>query len=54
MQFTDKQTAALARIVEQWVDEGFTSPPYYTDEQYDIFEMLEIESTQYNIARPQS
>jgi len=50
----DKQREALADIVAEWIGEGFTTPPY-TSEQYDIFEGLGLvgDSWLYEIRRPE-
>lgn len=36
---TSEQWTALARIVSDWIDDGFTMPPYESA-YYDIFEAL--------------
>jgi hypothetical protein len=38
---TEDQGAALRAIVDEWIGEGFTTPPY-TAAQYDIFEALDL------------
>ena len=49
------QREALRRIVMDWIDDGFMTPPYGSD-YYDIFEWLEIEQgfglSSYDIRRP--
>ena len=45
----------LREMIGEWIDEGFTTPPY-TSEQYDIFEALGIFEpiglAQYDVRRP--
>jgi hypothetical protein len=53
---TPEQIEALRDIVEAWIGEGFTTPPY-TDEQYDAFEALGIRgqpcpTASYDVTRP--
>lgn len=38
---SDTARQALRRMVEDWIGEGFTCPPY-TDAQYEAFEWLGI------------
>ena len=50
----DKETIEELRgMVEEWVSEGFTTPPY-TDAQYDIFEALGFTEpiAGYDVRRP--
>lgn len=39
----DEQREALVVMVEGWIGEGFTTPPY-TAAQYDIFEGLGLQN----------
>jgi hypothetical protein len=49
---TPEQLEALKSIVEEWINDGFTIPPY-ADEVYDIFEGLDLVATgPYDIRRP--
>jgi hypothetical protein len=49
---TDAEKAALRDILDQWVWEGFTTPPY-TDEQYSLFEKVGLtEHRVYDVRRP--
>ena len=50
---TPAQCAELQHIVTEWIDEGFTTPPYESV-YYNIFEILNIDpdSVMYNIQRP--
>lgn len=38
---TEDQRTALREIVDEWIADGFTTPPY-TAAQYDIFEALDL------------
>lgn len=55
--FDCRQIPVLREMVAQWIDEGFTTPPY-TDEQYDIFEALDLFENpglcSYDIRRPKA
>jgi hypothetical protein len=49
-EFTGPEVALLRVMVEEWIDEGFTTPPY-TSEHYAIFEKLGITNeTRTNLA----
>jgi hypothetical protein len=48
---TLEQREALKRIVEDWINEGFTTPPY-EDAYYDIFEALDVQQGTYDTRRP--
>ena len=53
-EFTDKQIETLRQIVIDWINEGFTSPPY-SPEQLEIFRTLGItnkDSFMYDVERP--
>lgn len=50
--FTPAEFQELRNIVRDWISEGFTTPPY-SDEQYGIFEKLELpKNRDYDIMRP--
>lgn len=51
VEFSGEQVEELRTIVEMWVSEGFTTPPY-TDLQYDIFEKLGVTGGDYDVRRP--
>jgi hypothetical protein len=48
---TPEHLEELARIVEAWISEGFTAPPY-SEVQYDLFEWLGVTSVYYDVRRP--
>lgn len=50
--FTTDEAAELRGMVEEWISEGFTTPPY-TAEQYAIFARLGIaENYNYDLTPP--
>ena len=50
----DETLDALRGIVEEWISEGFTTPPY-RPEVYDLFDLLGLDPDrrrQYDIRKP--
>jgi len=57
VKFTDEERSWLIGIVVDWINDGFTTPPY-NDEVYSIFEKLGIHNDvpfplQYDVERPE-
>jgi len=51
---TPAEVETVRRMVQAWIGEGFTTPPY-KPEVYDVFEKLGIyESFPYDVKRPSS
>ena len=52
--FNEKQIEFITRVLYDWLNDGFTTPPY-SDEAYDVIEELKIENeyvVSYDIERP--
>jgi hypothetical protein len=53
IEFTDEEEKQIKIIVEDWINDGFLTPPY-EEVLYDIFEKLEVEALFYDIKRPKN